>query len=97
LILGLFAFVPQVTGVFWATALITSKHKPVSKLLGSSDSMMLTAQAADVVVGVWAVLAQGDDVVGHRRGGDDPLGHAVPAQGLGGEAALALLYASAAS
>lgn len=69
----------------------------VAELLSGPDGVAVRAEAADVVVGVWAILAQGDDVVGHRRSGDDPFGVAVPAQGLGGEAALALLYASAAS
>lgn len=69
----------------------------LTKLLSGPDGMAVRTEAADVVVGVWAVLAQRNDVVRHRRGGDDPLGVAVPAQGLGGEAALALLYASAAS
>lgn len=69
----------------------------LSELLSRPDGVTVRAKATDVVVGVWTVLAQGDDVVRHRRCGDDSSGHAVPAQGLGGEAALALLYASTAS
>lgn len=58
--------------------------------------MAVSAQALDVVVGVWPILGEGDDVVRDGSGGDAASGITVAAQGLGSEAALALLYGAAA-
>ncbi len=55
----------------------------MAELLGGANPVTVSTKAADVGVIVAAILAQRDDVVGHRGCPDEALGSTVPAEWLG--------------
>ena len=91
---GRWSAVPWMLGVCRSAISLDGMHLSMPELLPRPDAVAAIAKAADVIVGVWSTLRQGDDVVRDGGGGDDAFVIAVPAQRFGGETALALLYAS---